>query len=178
MLCFPRLGMSSSQLTNSYFSEGLKPPTSIAIVKVSVASQGWATWSIHESQSLLPSFFCWTTRTDSTMTCWMAKAVDQDNQENDSWTVLNPFPPILTHPHKHKPWFSRIFTWFYIYYHRMELRIWLFNMNRAWISLVLLSTLRRCQAEAALDMFALLRRRSYAHQGCWTKVRCPKSSKG
>jgi len=25
---FPYIGMSSSQLTNSYFSEGLKPPTS------------------------------------------------------------------------------------------------------------------------------------------------------
>jgi len=29
LLCFHILGMSSSQLTNSYFSEGLKPPTTI-----------------------------------------------------------------------------------------------------------------------------------------------------
>ena len=30
-ICFHRLGMSSSQLTKSYFSEGLKPPTSMNI---------------------------------------------------------------------------------------------------------------------------------------------------
>ena len=32
---FHRLGMSSSQLTNSYFSEGLEPPTSVELTMIS-----------------------------------------------------------------------------------------------------------------------------------------------